>query len=133
MSESGKTVCVIPHAAHTFDTTGKCTACGYTCPHTEVDSSNCCTSCKLPMAAVVTKDGKSRGYTDFAVALANAPEGSTLKLLAIDGGIAEVTLDKALTFDLNGKQIGRLKANAKATIKGFHRGQWMHPSAENLG
>lgn len=117
MSESGKTVCVIPHAAHTFDTTGKCTACGYTCPHTEVDSSNCCTSCKLPMAAVVTKDGKSRGYTDFAVALANAPEGSTLKLLAIDGGIAEVTLDKALTFDLNGKQIGRLKANAKATIK----------------
>ena len=117
MSDSGKTVCVIPHAAHTFDNTGKCTVCGYTCPHTEVDSSNCCTSCKLPMAAVVTKDGKSRGYTDFDTALKNAPEGSTLKLLAIDGGIAEVTLDKALTFDLNGKQIGRLKVNAKATIK----------------
>ena len=116
MSDSGKTVYVIPHTAHTFDN-GKCTACGYTCPHTEVDSSNCCTSCKLPMAAVVTKDGKSRGYTDFAVALANAPEGSTLKLLAIDGGIAVVTLDKALTFDLNGKQIGELWVNAKATIK----------------
>ena len=117
MSESNKTVCVIPHTAHTFDNTGKCTVCGYTCPHTEVDSSNHCTSCKQPMAAMVTKDGTSRGYTDFADALANAPEGSTLKLLAIDGGIAEVTLDKALTFDLNGKQIGRLKVNAKATIK----------------
>lgn len=40
-----------------------------------------------------------------------------MKLLAIDGGIAEVTLDKALTFDLNGKQIGELWVNAKATIK----------------
>ena len=117
MSDSGKTVCVIPHPAHTFNTTGKCTACGYTCPHTEIDSSNYCTSCKLPMAAMVTKDGTSRGYTDFSDALANAPEGSTLKLLAIDGGIAEVTLDKALTFDLNGKQIGELWVNAKATIK----------------
>ena len=116
MSDSGKTVCVIPHAAHTFDN-GKCTACGYTCPHTEIGEDYKCTSCKQPMAAVVTKDGKSRGYTDFNTALANAPEGSTLKLLAIDGGIAEVTLDKALTFDLNGKQIGRLKVNAKATIK----------------
>lgn len=116
MSESGKTVCVIPHAAHTFDT-GKCTVCGYTCPHTEIGEDYKCTSCKQPMAAMVTKDGKSRGYTDFADALANAPEGSTLKLLAIDGGIAEVTLDKALTFDLNGKQIGELWVNAKATIK----------------
>ena len=117
MSESNKTVCVIPHDAHTFNNTGKCTVCGYTCPHTEIGEDYKCTSCKQPMAAMVTKDGKSRGYTDFADALANAPEGSTLKLLAIDGGIAEVTLDKALTFDLNGKQIGRLKVNAKATIK----------------
>ena len=116
MSDSGKTVCVIPHAAHTFDN-GKCTVCGYTCPHTEIGEDYKCTSCKQPMAAMVTKDGTSRGYTDFSDALANAPEGSTLKLLAIDGGIAEVTLDKALTFDLNGKQIGRLKVNAKATIK----------------
>lgn len=117
MSESNKTVYVIPHTAHTFDNTGKCTVCGYTCPHTEVGEDYKCTSCGQPMAAVVTKDGTSRGYTDFADALANAPEGSTLKLLAIDGGIAVVTLDKALTFDLNGKQIGELWVNAKATIK----------------
>ena len=117
MSESNKTVCVIPHDVHTFNNTGKCTVCGYTCPHTEIGEDYKCTSCKQPMAAMVTKDGKSRGYTDFADALANAPEGSTLKLLAIDGGIAEVTLDKALTFDLNGKQIGELWVNAKATIK----------------
>ena len=117
MSDSGSTVCVIPHTAHTFNNTGKCTVCGYTCPHTEIGEDYRCTSCNQMMAAVATKDGKSRGYTDFSDALANAPEGSTLKLLAIDGGIAEVTLDKALTFDLNGKQIGRLKVNAKATIK----------------
>ena len=115
MSDSGKTVYVIPHTAHTFDNTGKCTACGYTCPHTEIDSSNYCTSCKLPMAAMVTKDGKSCGYTDFAAALANAPEGSTLKLL-IDSN-ADATLDKALTLDLNGKQIRELRVMAKATIK----------------
>ena len=113
MSDSGKTVCVIPHAAHTFDN-GKCTACGYTCPHTEIGEDYKCTSCKQPMAAVVTKDGKSRGYTDFATALANAPAGSTVKLL-IDSPVAE--LNTALTLDLNGKQIGELKVNAKATIK----------------
>ena len=115
MSESNKTVYVIPHTAHTFDNTGKCTVCGYTCPHTEVGEDYKCTSCGQPMAAVVTKDGKSRGYTDFAAALANAPEGSTLKLL-IDSN-ADATLDKALTLDLNGKQIRELRVMAKATIK----------------
>ena len=115
MSDSGKTVCVIPHTAHTFDNTGKCTVCGYTCPHTEIGEDYKCTSCEQPMAAMVTKDGKSRGYTDFAAALANAPEGSTLKLL-IDSN-ADATLDKALTLDLNGKQIRELRVMAKATIK----------------
>lgn len=115
MSDSGKTVYVIPHTAHTFDNTGKCTVCGYTCPHTEIGEDYRCTSCGQPMAAMVTKDGKSRGYTDFAAALANAPEGSTLKLL-IDSN-ADATLDKALTLDLNGKQIRELRVMAKATIK----------------
>ena len=115
MSESNKTVYVIPHTAHTFDNTGKCTACGYTCPHTEIGEDYKCTSCGQPMAAMVTKDGTSRGYTDFSDALANAPEGSTLKLL-IDSN-ADATLDKALTLDLNGKQIGQLRVMAKATIK----------------
>lgn len=82
-------------------------------PHTHKFLNGRC-PCGLICVASVTGDGETTYYTEIQSALAQA-EGKTLTLLRPVSD--EVTIDKALTFDLNGQNIESLTVNAKATIK----------------
>ena len=102
---------VVKHT-HTIDeSTNKC-ACGYTCSHTAVDENGNCTVCKKPMAAMVTKGGESRAYTDIAAAIA-AADGGTVKLLANAG---EISIGSPLKLDLNGKTAAKLTVTGDVTL-----------------
>ncbi len=82
-------------------------------PHTHNFENGSC-PCGETRVASVTGDGETTYYTEIQSALAQA-EGKTVKLLKPVSD--EVTVDKALTLDLNGQNIESLTVNAKATIK----------------
>ncbi len=82
-------------------------------PHTHNFENGSC-PCGETRVASVTGDGETSYYTEIQSALAQA-EGKTVKLLKPVSGA--VTIDKALTLDLNGQNIESLTVNAKATIK----------------
>ena len=82
-------------------------------PHTHNFENGSC-PCGETRVASVTGDGETTYYTEIQSALAQA-EGKTVKLLKPVSGA--VTIDKALTLDLNGQNIESLTVNAKATIK----------------
>ena len=82
-------------------------------PHTHNFENGSC-PCGETRVASVTGDGETTYYTEIQNALAQA-EGKTVKLLKPVSGA--VTIDKALTLDLNGQNIESLTVNAKATIK----------------
>ncbi len=82
-------------------------------PHTHKFLNGRC-PCGLTCVASVMGDGETTYYTEIQSALAQA-EGKTVKLLKPVSGA--VTIDKALTLDLNGQNIESLTVNAKATIK----------------
>ena len=92
-----------------FEYVGKCLIKPHT--HNFVDGS---CPCGETCVASVTADGETTYYTEIQSALAQA-EGKTVKLLKPVSGA--VTIDKALTLDLNGQNIESLTVNAKATIK----------------
>ena len=103
--------------AHSF--TGGACGCGYTCPHTEINSATgACTVCNKQFAASIT-EGKNVTYYDrFNDALVYAfnNDGCTLKLLADVTGPA-VMINNPFLFDLNGHNVDALSVDAKATIK----------------
>ena len=66
--------------------------------------------------AEVTSGGTTTQYADLAKALSAAKAGDTLKLLKDVTGNA-VTIDKAITFDLNGHEIYALTVRCKITLK----------------
>ena len=104
-----------PHQ-HTV-TNGAC-ACGYTCPHTSVDANGACTVCGKQFAASITEDNDVAYYKDFHTALNAAKAGDTLTLLTDVKGGDRVTIDKAITFDLNGHEIYYdLTVKSKITLK----------------
>lgn len=67
--------------------------------------------------AEVTSGGTTTQYADLSTALAAAKDGDTIKLLADVKGGDRVTIDKAITFDLNGHRIYALTVKCKIILK----------------
>ena len=85
-------------------------------PHTHEVVNGAC-ECGATFAASVTQNGAVTYYKDFHTALDAAKAGDTLTLLADVQGDVTVTIDKAITFDLNGHRIYDLTVRCKITLK----------------
>lgn len=85
-------------------------------PHTHEVVGGVC-ECGAAFAAGVTQNGTVTYYKDFNAALAAANAGDTLTLLKDVTGGFTVTIDKAITLDLNGHEISFLKVQDKAIIR----------------
>ena len=86
-------------------------------PHTHKVVNGAC-KCGATFAASVTQNGTVTYYKDFHTALDAAKAGDTLTLLADVQGGNRVTIDKAITFDLNGREIYyELTVKCKITLK----------------
>lgn len=85
-------------------------------PHTHEVVNGAC-ECGATFAASVTQNGTVTYYKDFHTALDAAKAGDTLKLLRDVPGDVTVTIDKAITFDLNGHRIYDLTVRCKITLK----------------
>lgn len=85
-------------------------------PHTHKVVNGAC-ECGATFAASVTQNGTVTYYKDFNEALSAAKDGDTLKLLRDVQGDVTVTIDKAITFDLNGHRIYDLTVRCKITLK----------------
>ena len=85
-------------------------------PHTHKVVNGAC-ECGATFAASVTQNGAVTYYKDFNEALSAAKDGDTLKLLRDVPGDVTVTIDKAITFDLNGHRIYDLTVRCKITLK----------------
>ena len=85
-------------------------------PHTHEVVNGAC-ACGATFAASVTQNGTVTYYKDFHTALDAAKAGDTLTLLADVPGDVTVTIDKAITFDLNGHRIYDLTVRCKITLK----------------
>lgn len=103
MSGNYKTVYAVLHTSHTFNESGKC-ACGYTCPHDEVDEEGECTLCgKRFYVRGTYADGTTHYYgtisdalEDPAVTQATILRALTEECESWNGG------DRSVTLDLNG-------------------------------
>ena len=67
--------------------------------------------------AEVTSGGKTTQYAGLSAALSAAKAGDTLTLLTDVKGGDRVTIDKAITFDLNGHKIYALTVRCKIILK----------------
>lgn len=85
-------------------------------PHTHKVVNGAC-ECGATFAASVTQSGAVTYYKDFHTALNAAKAGDTLTLLADVPGDIRVTIDKAITFDLNGHKIYALTVECKIILK----------------
>ena len=85
-------------------------------PHTHKVVNGAC-ECGATFAASVTQNGAVTYYKDFHTALDAANAGDTLTLLADVQGDVTATIDKAITFDLNGHRIYGLTVRCKITLK----------------
>lgn len=85
-------------------------------PHTHEVVNGAC-ECGATFAASVTQNGAVTYYKDFHTALNAAKAGDTLTLLTDVKGDVTVTIDKAITFDLNGHRIYDLTVRCKITLK----------------
>ena len=85
-------------------------------PHTHKVENGAC-ECGATFAASVTQNGTVTYYKDFHTALNAAKAGDTLTLLTDVKGGDRVTIDKAITFDLNGHKIYALTVECKITLK----------------
>ena len=85
-------------------------------PHTHKVENGAC-ECGATFAASVTQNGTVTYYKDFHTALDAAKAGDTLTLLTDVKGDVTVTIDKAITFDLNGHRIYDLTVRCKITLK----------------
>ena len=85
-------------------------------PHTHEVVNGAC-ECGATFAASVTQNGAVTYYKDFHTALDAAKAGDTLTLLTDVQGDVTVTIDKAITFDLNGHRIYDLTVRCKITLK----------------
>ena len=85
-------------------------------PHTHEVVNGAC-KCGATFAASVTQNGAVTYYKDFHTALDAAKAGDTLKLLKDVPGDVTATIDKAITFDLNGHKIYDLTVECKIILK----------------
>ena len=85
-------------------------------PHTHKVVNGAC-ECGATFAASVTQNGTVTYYKDFHTALNAAKAGDTLTLLKDVPGDVTATIDKAITFDLNGHRIYDLTVECKIILK----------------
>ena len=85
-------------------------------PHTHKVVNGAC-ECGATFAASVTQNGAVTYYKDFHIALNAAKAGDTLTLLKDVPGDVTATIDKAITFDLNGHRIYDLTVECKIILK----------------
>lgn len=85
-------------------------------PHTHEVVNGAC-ECGATFAASVTQNGAVTYYEDFHAALNAAKAGDTLTLLKDVPGDVTATIDKEITFDLNGHRIYDLTVRCKITLK----------------
>ena len=89
--------------------------------HVDADGDKLCDYCntdlKTGMVATSETGGTTYYYTNLSAALSAAKAGDTLKLLKDVTGDVTVTIDKAITFDLNGHRIYDLTVRCKITLK----------------
>lgn len=101
---------------------GKC-ACGYVCPHTNINSTGHCDACGGDFPAELTTDGKTTHHETLEHALNAAASGSTIRLIntTMLGSENYTLADKAVTIDLNGQNLtGELvedPTNTEATLQ----------------
>ena len=88
------------------DMDGKC-ACGYVCPHTNINSTGHCDACGGDFPAELTTDGKTTHHETLEHALNAAASGSTIRLInaTMLGSVNYTLADKAVTIDLNGQNL----------------------------
>ena len=67
--------------------------------------------------AEVTSGGTTTQYAGLSAALSAAKDGDTLKLLKDVTGDVTVTIDRAITFDLNGHEIYAMTVKCKIILK----------------
>lgn len=89
--------------------------------HVDADGDKLCDYCntdlKTGMVATSETGGTTYYYTNLSAALSAAKAGDTLTLLTDVKGGDRVTIDKAITFDLNGHRIYDLTVRCKITLK----------------
>lgn len=89
--------------------------------HVDADGDKLCDYCntdlKTGMVATSETGGTTYYYTNLSAALDAAKAGDTLTLLADVPGDVTVTIDKAITFDLNGHRIYDLTVECKIILK----------------
>ena len=90
--------------------------------HVDANSDKLCDYCNTDLAtgvvATLEAGGATYYYTNLSAALSAAKAGDTLTLLADVQGGNWVTIDKAITFDLNGHEIYyELTVKCKITLK----------------
>ena len=89
--------------------------------HVDADGDKLCDYCntdlKTGMVATSETGGTTYYYTNLSAALSAAKAGDTLTLLTDVKGGDRVTIDKAITFDLNGHRIYALTVKCKIILK----------------
>ena len=89
--------------------------------HVDADGDKLCDYCntdlKTGMVATSETGGTTYYYTNLSAALNAAEAGDTLTLLTDVKGGYRVTIDKAITFDLNGHRIYALTVKCKIILK----------------
>lgn len=103
MSDNYKTVYAVEHTHDSFDEDGVC-ACGYTCPHTEVDEEGACTLCgKRFYVRGTYADGTTHYYGMLSDALED-PAVTQAVLICSSGPVCESWDggDRSVILDLNG-------------------------------
>ena len=89
--------------------------------HVDADGDKLCDYCntdlKTGMVATSETGGTTYYYTNLSAALDAAKAGDTLTLLTDVKGDVTVTIDKAITFDLNGHKIYALTVKCKIILK----------------
>lgn len=102
-SDSSRTVYAVAHTHESFDENGVC-ACGYTCPHTEVDEEGDCTLCGKQFYVRGTyDDGTTHYYGTLSDALADSAVTQAV-IIRSSGPVCESWDggDRSVTLDLNG-------------------------------
>lgn len=89
--------------------------------HVDANGDKRCDYCNTDLAtgvvATLEAGGATYYYTNLSAALSAAKAGDTLTLLTDVKGGDRVTIDKAITFDLNGHKIYDLTVRCKITLK----------------
>lgn len=93
-------VIVVAHT-HDFGTGGKC-ACGYTCPHTNVDERGKCAVCG---AAIKAQDSDGKYYASMDEAFRGVADGGTVTMLSSASELLKLETGETVTLVMSGHSL----------------------------